>query len=347
MGGDGHDRARAVAHQDVVGDVDGDLFSVSRVDGVGSCKDAGLLPGRVGAVDLAHPRGPLDVGAHLFGLFRGRYLLYGRMLRAHHEERGAEERIGAGGEDLDGAVVFDVEAYFGAFGAPDPVPLQSLDPLWPFDVGEVQELLGIVRDLEEPLRQILLYDRRPATLAAPVWPHDLLPGQRGVVPGAPVDGRLLAVGQPLLEELDEEPLVPTVVLGVAGHDLGIEVEHGAHLPELRAHPLDVRVGPLTGLDAPLDRRVLGRQPESVEAYREEDPVSVHPHKAGPRIRRRHRVPVPDVQVTARVGEHGQRVVLRLALVLVGLVQAGLGPPLLPAAFEGRGIVCLLCLVSLT
>src|SRR5215218_2195574 len=268
----GHDRTRTVAHQDVVGDVDGDLLPISRVYGVGAGKDAGLLPRYVGAVDLAHPGGPLDVGAHLFGSLLRRYLLDRRVLRAHHEERGAEERVRAGGKDLDGAVVFDLEPDPGALGAPDPVPLQRLDPLGPVYMGEVQELLGVVRDLEEPLRQVFLDDRRPAPLAPPVWPHDLLPRQRRVVPGAPVDGGLHAVGEALLEELEEEPLVPAVVIRVAGDNLGVKVEHRAHLLELPAHPLYVRVGPLAGLDAALDRRVLGRKPEGVEPDRKEHPV---------------------------------------------------------------------------
>src|SRR5215216_3816093 len=339
MGWDGHDRASTVAHQDVVGDVDGDLFSVGRVDRVSPCKYTCLFPRHIGAVDLAHPCGPLDVGADFFGLLWGRYLLDRRVLRAHNEERGAEECVRAGGEDLDRTVAFDLEADLGAFGAPDPVPLQRLDPLGPVYIREVQQLLGVVGDLEEPLRQVLLDNRRSAPLAPPVWTYDLLPRQRRVVPGAPVDRSFCAVRQSLLEELHEEPLVPAVVLRVAGHNLRVEVEHRAHLPELAAHPLDVRVGPFAGLYAPLYRGVLGRQPEGVEAYREEHPVAVHPHKARSGVRGRHRVPVPHVQIPTRVREHGERVVLGLALVLVGLVKAALGPPLLPAAFEVRGSVC--------
>src|SRR5215213_6539034 len=339
MGWDGHDRTSTVAHQDVVGDVDGDLFSVGRVDSVSPCKYTGLFPRHIGAVELAHPCCALDVGADLFGLLRGRYLLDRRVLRAHNEERGAEECVRAGGEDLDRTVAFDLEADLGAFGAPDPVPLQRLDPLGPVYLREVQQLLGVVGDLEEPLRQVLLDNRRPAALAPPVWTYDLLPRQRRVVPGAPVDRSFCAVRKNLLEEIHEEPLVPAVVLRVEGHDLGVEVEHRAHLPELAAHPLDVRVGPFTGLYVPLDRGVFGRQPEGVEAYREEHPVAVHPHKARSGVRGRHRVPVPHMQIPTRVREHGERVVLGLALVLVGLVKAALGPPLLPAAFEVRGSVC--------
>ena len=44
---DGHDRAGAVAHQDVVGDPDRQLLAVDRVDGVGAGEHAGLLAGVV------------------------------------------------------------------------------------------------------------------------------------------------------------------------------------------------------------------------------------------------------------------------------------------------------------
>ena len=50
--GHGHDRAGAVAGQHVVGDPDGDLLAVDRVDGVGAGEDAGLFLGQVGALEL-------------------------------------------------------------------------------------------------------------------------------------------------------------------------------------------------------------------------------------------------------------------------------------------------------
>jgi hypothetical protein len=43
VGRDGHDRARAVAGQDVVGDEDRDPLAVDGVDRVGADRDAGLL----------------------------------------------------------------------------------------------------------------------------------------------------------------------------------------------------------------------------------------------------------------------------------------------------------------
>jgi len=43
VGGDGHDRAGAVAHQDVVGDPDRQPLAVHRVDGMGPRENARLL----------------------------------------------------------------------------------------------------------------------------------------------------------------------------------------------------------------------------------------------------------------------------------------------------------------
>ena len=144
-------------------------------------------------------------------------------------------------------------------------------------------------------------------------------------------GGLRAVGQAGLQEAQEEPLVPAVVGRVAGDDLGVPVEGGAHDPQLAAHVLDVAARPLGRVDPVLDRRVLGRQAEGVEADREEDVVAVHPPEAGERVGRRLDVPVADVQVARRVGVHRQQVVLRPRRVARGPSGTGRAPPSAPAS----------------
>src|SRR5258705_4503 len=52
--------------------------------------------------------------------------------------------------------------------------------------------------------------------ASPVGPPDLL-ARRGPVVGAPVDRRLAPMGRARLQEPQEQPLVPAVELGLAGH----------------------------------------------------------------------------------------------------------------------------------
>src|SRR5690606_5127533 len=97
-----------------------------------------------------------------------------------------------------------LEDHLRALAAPDPVLLHRDDTLRPVDVAEVQQFVGVVRDLEEPLVQPLLDDRRAAPLAYPLLADHLLAGQRRVAVRAEVNRRFLLVGQPLLEELDEE-----------------------------------------------------------------------------------------------------------------------------------------------
>ena len=56
-------------------------------------------------------------------------------------------------------------------------------------------------------------------------------GERSVV-RTPVDRRRLTVGEAGLQELQEEPLVPPVVVGIRGDDLRLPVERRTHRPQL-------------------------------------------------------------------------------------------------------------------
>src|SRR3546814_14966581 len=98
----------------------------------------------------------------------------------------------------------------------DPVALHLDDLLRPEPlelVQIIQQAVGVVGDLEVPLRQLLLDHLVAAALAVAV--DHLLVGEHGLVEGAPVDRALLAVGQTPLVELEEQPLVPPVVLRIA------------------------------------------------------------------------------------------------------------------------------------
>ena len=134
----------------------------------------------------------------------------------------------------------------------------------------------------------------------------------------------------MLVELEEPPLGPAVVLRVGGGELAIPVEARAHLLQLAAHRLHVLVGPLLGVRLVLDRGVLRGQAEGVEAEREEHVVALHPLPARRRVARRHRVPVPDVQIPAGVGQHREEEV-GLALVRVGRAVEAVDRPAPPPA----------------
>ena len=267
------------------------------------------------------------------------------MLGRQDHERRPEQRVRPRREDaqlLATCVVGGrrrVEHDLAALGPPDPVRLLDAHRLGELDLAEVEQLVRVPGDAQIPLVQVALLDLRAAAPAMTVGTLDLLAGQRPVI-RAPVDGRLRAVGQAGLQELQEEPLVPAVVIGVAGDDLGAPVEGRAHLPQLAAHVGDVRHRPVARVDPVPDRRVLGGQPEGIEPDRQEHVLAVHPPEAGERVCRRLDVPVPDVDVARRVRVHRQQVVAVARLLEVRAVQLELLPALLPARFDRARVVAL-------
>ena len=62
VSGDSHDGSGAVGHHDVVGDPDGDLFTVDGVCGVGSGEDAGLVFVEVATFEIGLAGAAFDVG---------------------------------------------------------------------------------------------------------------------------------------------------------------------------------------------------------------------------------------------------------------------------------------------
>ena len=258
------------------------------------------------------------------------------VLHGEDEERHAPQRVGPGREDRDLlARLLDREDHACALAAPDPVPLHRDDPLGPVDqlVHVVEQALRVVGDLEEPLRQVAPLDHRPATLAR-AGDH-LLVGQHGLVVGTPVHRRVLAVGQPALEEPREEPLGPPVVLGIARLQASRPVERHAHPLERRRLLLDVDVRPVLRRDPALDGRVLGRQAEGVPADGMQDVVPRHRLVARDRVAAAEGLGVAHVQIAGRVREHVERVEPRPAVlrVLGGQVQALLLPDPLPLRLD--------------
>jgi len=78
--------------------------------------------------------------------------------------------------------------------APSDRPIQFVlhdpDRLGPVEAAEVEELVGVLRDPQEPLGQVALLDLRAAAPAAPLDTLDLLACQ-GAVVGAPVTGAVV------------------------------------------------------------------------------------------------------------------------------------------------------------
>ncbi len=100
--GNGHDRARAVAHQDIIGDPDRDRLPVDGVGRIRARKDARLFaPFRLPVHLRLAPR-PRRIGRDGVLLLRRRQRCDQRMLRGQHHKRRPPERVRARGEDGDG-----------------------------------------------------------------------------------------------------------------------------------------------------------------------------------------------------------------------------------------------------
>ena len=188
--------------------------------------------------------------------------------------------------------------------------LRALRPVDRREVGE--QLVGVRRDLEEPLLHVSGLDDGAAPPAPAV--DDVLVRPHRLVVRAPVDGRLPAVGEPVLEELQEEPLRPVVVGRLVGRDLAVPVDRPAHTAHLVRDRADVPLGDLERAPALLDRGVLGRQPERVEAHRPQHRVSVAASEVRDDVPERVVEDVPHVQRAGRVRQHLEHVEVALGLL---------------------------------
>ena len=339
--GHAHDSARTVPEECVVGDPDRHLCVVKLVAAVGAGEDPGLFSFGTQAFDIRLAPRLFHVRLDLRLLLRRGDLGDERVFRRQHHRGDAEDRVGPRRKYaylvLVDAVDFQRERDFKTLGAADPVSLHRDDLFGPVQVREVQQFIGVFGDAEEPLLEVLLNDGGTAAFAGSVRQH-LLVGQHGLAGRAPVSRGERPVGEVLFVELQEEPLVPAVVLRVAADRLMVPVEHRAHRFELAPHALDVAVGPLVRVDALLDRRVLRGQAEGVEADGEEDVVAAHSTVPSGDVRWTHCVPVPDVKVPGCVGEHRQEVELALRGGHVGAVEPVSRPSLLPLLFDCLRVV---------
>ena len=102
----------------------------------------------------------------------------------------------------------------------------------------VEQFVGVSGDSEEPLFEgALLHGRGFVTPAAAV--HHLLVGEHGGAFGAPVDQRLFAIGQAALQHLEEEPLVPAIIFGIAGGDFAVPIVAEAEAAMRSLHVRDL------------------------------------------------------------------------------------------------------------
>ena len=316
-----HDRPGAVVGQHVVGRPHRDPLAVHRVDRVPAQEDPGLLAFGGLALDVGQLPDLLHVGAQLGQAIGGADLLGQRRVGRHHEERGAVQRVGPGGEDRDRLVAaFHGEVDLGALRAADPVALHQQDAVRPAALqllGVLEQPVRVLGDLEVPLVQHPAHHVGAAAFALPG--DDLLVGQDGLVHRAPVHVAVPAVGQAALVEPQEQPLVPAVVRGIAGLQPPAPVERGRVPPERGGLGLDVGVGPVGRVRVVPDGGVLRGQAEGVPADRVQHVAAPQEPVAREGVPDGVRLGVAHVQVTRRVREHVHQVE---ALPGIGGILAG-------------------------
>ena len=179
-----------------------------------------------------------------------------RMIGREREEAGAEQRVGARGEDFDriGRVVAaarilvarqgvgrvgDLPPDLRALRFADPVALHGADLVRPAveAIEGGQQIIAIARDAEEPLLQLALFDDGAGAPAASI--DDLFVGQHGVLDRIPVHFRGAAIDEIVRQHLQEDALLLFVIVRLAGGDFLRPVEGQAQRRELVLHRLDV------------------------------------------------------------------------------------------------------------
>ena len=330
--GHAHHRAFAVAHQHVVADPHRHIGAGQRMPNREAGGHAFLF--HRGQIGLGHAAALAlidECGQRRLTLRQPRGQ---RMLGRDGDEGHAHEGVGARGEDAQ-QTVFAVErvreAEVHTHALADPVLLHRLDLRWPLEAVEAgKQFLGVLGDAQVVAGDLALLDHRAGAPAAAV--DHLLVGQHGLVDRVPVDDLRLAVGDALVEHLQEQPLVPAVVAGIAGGDLATPVECQAERLHLRLHVGDVGARPVARRDLLVDRRVLGRQAEGVPAHRRHHVEPAHAQDPVHDVVERVVAHMAHVQLAARVRQHRADVELgpwltrRVARVFNGAIGLG-GVPL--------------------
>ena len=264
-----------------------------------------------------------------------------RMLSRHGQEGHAKQRIRPCGENLNLSHIshwgIEREAHPRPLAAANPIGLHQLHPLGPA-VERVQALQQIGRvfgDGEEPLDELLLLHRR-AGAPAPAIDH-LLIGQHGAIDGVPIHPALTLLHQAGLEEVQKQRLLLAVIFRVAGGEFAAPIQAEAHALQLGPHIGDIGIGPLAGMNAPLARRILGRQAKGVPTHGMHDHMPAGAFVARHHIAQRVVAHMPHMDLARGVGEHFQHVVFRHARRRhIGHREDGVAVPCLLPARLGSG-----------
>ncbi len=346
MSRDTHDRAGAVAHQDIIGDPDWNAFVVGGIDGERAGERACFLFGQIGALEIGFRGDCGAIGFDGFALFFCRDLIDQGIFRGEHHVGGAVERVGPRGEDRNGRVAtlrrpvavggrpFHGKTNFRALAAADPISLERFDRIRPIQALElVEQPIGQRGDAQHPLAHRTAHHRKPADFAFAIddflvrqnGPQLLAPIHRNfghirethvVRIGAAITGDVLGLFrlrvEPGIVDLEENPLRPFVIGGIGRVDLAFPIVGKTDAFELRLEFRDVLARGDGGMLARFDGVLLGGQTERVPAHRMEDIESLQPFVTRDDVGRGVTLGMSDMQAgAARIRKHIEHVILRL------------------------------------
>src|SRR6266850_2479144 len=174
----------------------------------------------------------------------------------------AVDGVDARGENLDGLDAGNIgyrEPDTRADGFADPIALHGDDAVGPgaFKFFQIfKELIGVVSGLQKPLLDFAGLDESVFVAPAVAAVDDLLVGQHGAALRTPVDATFFAIGQATLEHAQKKPLIPTIVLGIAGGDFAAPIVTEAEATENTLKFIDVVSGSGERMSVVLDGGVF-------------------------------------------------------------------------------------------
>ena len=142
-----------------------------------------------------------------------------------------------------------------------------------------------------------------------------------------------SISEPFFPHLDEEPLVPPVVVRIAASDFPLPGIGEAYAPQLGFHVVDVRKRPFLGVGTVLEGGILRRKPQCIPANRMKDVEPSHSFESSNDVNDRVIAHVPHMNSSRRIGQHGQAIELRAARIFRDLEDTGVGPAFLPLRLD--------------
>ena len=348
VAGHRHNGAGTVAGEHIVGNVNGDFLPVYRVDrGHALQPDACFLFGHLGALKVGFAGGGLLISLDLLLIFQQPLPFFQQgMLWGNHHVGNAVEGVGPGGVHGELVAGGGGKVHLCAGGTANPVFLLGLHPLRVVhQIQVVDEAVGILGDFQHPLGLHLVHHRAAAALAHAV--HHFLVGQHAFAGGTPVHGHLFLVGQTMLEQLQEDPLGPLVIVRVCGIDFPGPVEGDAQGLDLLLEAGNVLLRHLSRMHMVFDGVIFGGQAEGVPPDGVQHVPPFQAALAGHNVKGGVRARVPHVKALAGgVGKLYQGEEFRLVRLVGGMEHPGFFPAILPLFFH-QSVVVLFTLHALS